>query len=66
MAGLVQGKIALVTRGGSGIGRATALKVAHEGATVMIADYVEEGGERTVKMIKDGGVPRASPRQTCR
>jgi NAD(P)-dependent dehydrogenase (short-subunit alcohol dehydrogenase family) len=52
---LVQGKIALVTGGGSGIGRATALKLAHEGATVMIADYVEEGGERTVKMIKDGG-----------
>ena len=37
MAGLVQGKIALVTGGGSGIGRATALKLAHEGATVMIA-----------------------------
>lgn len=32
MAGLVQGKIALVTSGGSGIGRATALALAKEGA----------------------------------
>jgi len=55
MAGLVQGKVILVTGGGSGIGRATALKLAHEGAKVMIADYVQEGGERTVKMIKDSG-----------
>jgi NAD(P)-dependent dehydrogenase (short-subunit alcohol dehydrogenase family) len=53
MPGLVQGKVVLVTGGGSGIGRATALKLAQEGATLMIADYVQEGGERTVKMIKD-------------
>ena len=55
MSGLVEGKVMLVTGGGSGIGRATALKLAEEGATVMIADYVQEGGERTVKMIKDSG-----------
>ncbi|MBV8892595.1 MAG: SDR family oxidoreductase [Acidobacteriaceae bacterium] len=55
MAGLVEGKVMLVTGGGSGIGRATALKLAQEGATVMIGDYIQEGGERTVKMIKDGG-----------
>jgi NAD(P)-dependent dehydrogenase (short-subunit alcohol dehydrogenase family) len=55
MAGLVQGKIALVTGGGSGIGRATALALAREGAKVMIADYVPEGGDRTVKMIKEKG-----------
>src|SRR6516162_4193010 len=54
MPGIVEGKIVLVTGGGSGIGRATALALAQEGATVMIADYVQEGGERTVKMIKDG------------
>ena len=52
---LVEGKVMLVTGGGSGIGRATALKLAQEGATVMIADYVQEGGERTVKMITDAG-----------
>jgi len=55
MPGIVEGKVVLVTGGGSGIGRATAVKLAQEGAKVMIADYVQEGGERTVKMIKDGG-----------
>src|SRR5882762_6117689 len=55
MAGQVQGKIALVTGGGSGIGRATAIALAREGAKVMIADYVPEGGDRTVKMIKEKG-----------
>jgi NAD(P)-dependent dehydrogenase (short-subunit alcohol dehydrogenase family) len=55
MAGMVQGKIALVTGGGSGIGRASALVLAREGAKVMIADYVPEGGDRTVKMIKEKG-----------
>jgi NAD(P)-dependent dehydrogenase (short-subunit alcohol dehydrogenase family) len=55
MSGVVQGKVVLVTGGGSGIGRATGLKLAEEGATVMIADYVQEGGERTVKMITEAG-----------
>jgi NAD(P)-dependent dehydrogenase (short-subunit alcohol dehydrogenase family) len=55
MPGLVQGKIALVTGGGSGIGRATALKLAKEGAKVMIADYMPDGGERTVRMIEEAG-----------
>jgi NAD(P)-dependent dehydrogenase (short-subunit alcohol dehydrogenase family) len=55
VSGLVQGKVVLVTGGGSGIGRATALKLAQEGAKVVIADYVQEGGERTLKMITDAG-----------
>jgi NAD(P)-dependent dehydrogenase (short-subunit alcohol dehydrogenase family) len=55
MAKLMLGKIALVTGGGSGIGRATALALAREGAKIMIADYVPEGGDRTVKMIKEKG-----------
>jgi NAD(P)-dependent dehydrogenase (short-subunit alcohol dehydrogenase family) len=55
MPGLLQGKIALVTGGGSGIGRATALRLAGEGAKLMIADYIPEGGERTVRMVKEAG-----------
>ena len=55
MAGILQGKVALVTGGGSGIGRATSLRLAQEGAKVMIADYVPESAERTVRMIKETG-----------
>jgi NAD(P)-dependent dehydrogenase (short-subunit alcohol dehydrogenase family) len=55
MAGALQGKAILVTGGGSGIGRATSIRLAQEGAKVMIADYVPAGAEQTVKMIKDAG-----------
>jgi len=55
VAGTLQGKVALITGGGSGIGRATALKLAREGAKIMIADYVPEGAERVVKAIKEAG-----------
>ncbi len=55
MTGRVEGKVALVTGGGYGIGRATSLAMAREGAKVVVADIVVEGGEETVKMIKDTG-----------
>src|SRR6266481_1998313 len=55
MATQLQGKVILVTGGGSGIGRATSVLLARESAKVMIADYVPESAERTVKMIKDAG-----------
>lgn len=55
MAGLVDGKIALVTGGGSGIGRATALTFAREGAKVVVADVVVDGGEETVRLLKAAG-----------
>ncbi|MCC7184280.1 MAG: glucose 1-dehydrogenase [Rhodocyclaceae bacterium] len=48
-------KIALVTGGGSGIGRATCLRMAEEGASVVVTDMNEAGGHETVAQITTGG-----------
>jgi NAD(P)-dependent dehydrogenase (short-subunit alcohol dehydrogenase family) len=48
-------KVALITGGGSGIGRATAELFAREGARVAVADYSKDGGPDTVKAIKEAG-----------
>ena len=55
MADLLKNKVALVTGGSSGIGRATALACAREGAKVAVADIVVAGGEETVQLVKDAG-----------
>ena len=49
------GKVALVTGGGSGIGRASSLTYAIRGAKVVVVDVDVEGGEETVQMIKEAG-----------
>jgi NAD(P)-dependent dehydrogenase (short-subunit alcohol dehydrogenase family) len=51
----LEGKVALVTGGGSGMGRASSLEFAAQGAKVVVADYVSEGGERTAAVIRDTG-----------
>ncbi|MGE0820505.1 MAG: SDR family oxidoreductase [Candidatus Binatia bacterium] len=55
MAGHLTGKVALVTGASSGIGRASALAFAREGAKVVVADLVVEGGEETVTFIQNAG-----------
>jgi len=49
------GKVALITGGSSGIGRASAIAFAREGAKVAIASRREQEGEETVRLVKEAG-----------
>jgi len=48
-------KIAVVTGAGSGIGRASSLKLASNGAKVVVVDFNKETGEETVSLIREQG-----------
>ena len=55
MTGILSGKVALVTGGASGIGRATALAMAREGARLAVADRTDASASATVELINAAG-----------
>src|SRR5690606_23109650 len=55
MAGRLENKVAVVTGGGNGIGRATVLRFLAEGARVVVADLNEETGQETLELARRAG-----------
>lgn len=51
--GRLDGKVALITGAGSGLGQASAVLFAEEGAKVAVVDIVPAGGQETVRMVKE-------------
>ena len=51
----LEGRVAVVTGAASGIGRATALRLADEGAAVLVTDVNVDAGEKTALQIRDAG-----------
>jgi len=53
--GRFAGKVALITGGGSGLGRATGVRLASEGANIVVADIDPEGGAETCRLVEAEG-----------
>ncbi len=51
----LQDKVALITGAASGIGRETALLFAVDGAKILVVDVNDDGGEETVRLVKEQG-----------
>lgn len=52
---MFSGKVAFVTGAANGIGRATAVQFAQHGASIVVADILEQGNDETARMITDAG-----------
>ena len=62
MSDLMAGKVVVVTGGAAGIGRATAIAFARQGASVVIGDIDDVGAEKVVASIRDDGGKASSVR----
>ena len=62
VSGRLEGKACLITGGGSGIGRATAIRFALEGAAVAVADVDPDGADATVALIADASAAAGTGR----
>jgi NAD(P)-dependent dehydrogenase (short-subunit alcohol dehydrogenase family) len=51
----LDGKVSIITGGGSGMGRTAALMFAAEGAKVVVADFAADAGEETVRLVREAG-----------
>ena len=55
MSGRLEGKVAVVTGAGQGIGEAAVLRMAQEGARIVVSDINEESGQAVVAAVRDAG-----------
>jgi NAD(P)-dependent dehydrogenase (short-subunit alcohol dehydrogenase family) len=53
--GVLDGKVAVITASGSGMGRASAVRMAGEGAFVVVADLREDAARETVDLVEQAG-----------
>ena len=53
--GTLDGKVALITGAGSGIGRGTAIRLARDGAAICVVDIDEDGANETASSIREFG-----------
>jgi NAD(P)-dependent dehydrogenase (short-subunit alcohol dehydrogenase family) len=59
VSGRLDGRVAVVTGGGNGIGRACCERFAEEGADVVVADLLDEAGQETVQLVEEAGAKGA-------